>query len=320
MKNIVGITISFAMVLVLTFGAAYAATASKTTVYVENQDDDSLWVKFYLDGRFMTSVIAYQKSTKYVGYYQLSEGPHELKIEWKDPDTCEWQELKETVNATGGDITATISVVPNSESTCIKAKPVTKPKSYGSLEISVKNNDDDNLFITLSVNGKRKKQRTLGPNTTVRFLKIYSLTPGAHEIKIRWKEPDTREWHEKTQEVTVIEGKNNITMETDEIIYFHELARPNSAIGITVLNIDDDDLWVNVYVDSGYGIKYIKSGTRRHIRNFDKLYQGTHKVRIRWIDPDVHGWHEKKFEVYVGPDEEVTETYNTTKNIYVRKY
>ncbi len=320
MKNIVGIAVLFILIFVLTSGTASAATVSKTTVYVENPDDDNQWVLFYLDGRYMTSVIAAQNSTKYVGYYQLSEGAHELKIEWKDPDTCEWQERTATIDATGGDIIATMTVLPNTESTCVKASPATKSKVYGSLDIYVENMDDDNLFIMLFVDGERRRERTVGSNTTVKFFRISSLTPGPHDITIKWKEPDTKEWFEKTQEINITEGENNITLETDELIYTHVLAKPNSAIDIYVENMDDDDLWVDVFVDSGYALKYLRDGTKRHIRKFDKLYQGKHRVRIRWIDPDVKGWHEKEFEVYVGPDEEVTRTFNTTKNIYVRKY
>lgn len=320
MKNIVGIAASFILIFVLTSGSAYAAAVSKTTVYVENLDDDNQWVMFYLDGSYLTGVIAAQNSTKYVGYYQLSEGAHELKIEWKDPDTCEWREKTETVDATGERLTTTLSIPASNASTCKKAEVTRKTTSYGSLDIYVRNLDDDNLFIMLFVDGNRRKERTVGPNTTVQFIKIHSVTPGTHDIKIRWKEPDTKEWFEKTQEITVVEGENNITMETDELIYTHEVTKPTSAIDIYIENVDDDDLWVDVFVDSGFAIKYIKSGTYRHMRNFDKLYPGKHRVWIRWIDPDVLGWQEIKFDVYLGPDEELSETYSTVKNTYVREY
>lgn len=314
MKNIVGIVVSIILILVLTLGSANAATVSRTQVYVENPDDDNQWVKFYLDGRYLTSVIAWKNSTKYVGYYQLSEGPHELKIEWKDPDTCEWQEKTETLNANGEDITATISIVPNNESACIKPALARKTTSQGNLDISVRNLDDDGLFIMLFVNGERRRERTVGRNSTTRFFKLSSLTTGSYDIAIRWKEPDTKEWYEKTQAIMVSEGDNFITLETDEIIYEHALAKPTSSIDISVKNVDDDDLWVDVYVDSGHALKYIKDGTKRHIRNFDKLYQGRHTVRLRWIDPDVAGWQERGFVVNLNPDEEASRTFHTIKN------
>jgi hypothetical protein len=268
----------------------------------------------------MGGVIVPQNTTKYFAYYKLSEGSHELKIEWKDQDTCEWQEKAETVEATGEDITATISVVPNSASICEKAEPTKKATSYGSLAIYIKNNDDDALFVTISINGERKRERTIARYSTDRFLNILNMHPGSYNISIRWKEPDTKEWYEKTQEVTVAEGKNNVTLETDKMISTHELSKPNSAINVYVENVDDDDLWVDVLVDSGYAIKYIRSGTKRHIRRFDKLYQGKHTIRLRWIDPDVRGWQESRYEVYVGQDEEVSETFSTVKNTYVRRY
>jgi hypothetical protein len=314
MKNIVGIATSLALILFLTLGAASAATSSKTQVYINNADDDNLWIKFYLDGGYMSSKMAFQNTTKYFAFYKLSEGPHELKIEWKDPDTCVWQEKTKTVEADGEDITATISVVPNSESTCKKAEPAKKSTSYGSLDISVRNIDDDNLFVMLFINGERRKERTVGRNSTTQFMKIFSLAQGSYNIAIRWKEPDTNKWHEKTQVVTVNEGNNYITLETDEIIYTHEFTKPTSAIDIYVKNVDDDDLWVDVFVDSGYALKYVRSGTKRHIRNFDKLYQGKHTVRLRWIDPDVARWQERRFVVNLGADEEASRTFHTVKN------
>jgi hypothetical protein len=314
MKNIIGIALSFTLILVLIQGAVFAVTSSKTQVYINNADDDSLWIKFYLDGGYMSSKMAFRNTTKYFAFYKLSEGPHELKIEWKDPDTCEWQEKTEVVNATGEDITATISVVPNSASTCKKAELAKKSTSYGRLNVYVRNIDDDNLFTMLFVNKDRKKERTVAPNTTVKFIKISSLTPGSYNITIRWKEPDTNEWFEKTKEITVTEGDNNITIETDELTYTHEFTKPTSAIDIYVKNVDDDDLWVDVYVDSGYAIKYIRGGTKRHIRKFDKLYQGKHTVRLRWMDPDVYGWQERGFVVNLGADEEASRTFHTVKN------
>jgi hypothetical protein len=313
MRNITGIAISIILIFILTSGSAYAGVASKTTVYVENKDDDSQWVKFYLDGSFMKSLVVYQKTTRYVGYYQLSEGPHELKVEWRDPDTCEWREKLEKIDATGETTTTTITIPASNASTCKKAE-VVKTTSYGSLDVSVRNADDDNLFIMLFVDGVRKKERTVGPGTTTQFIKISSLTPGTHTIRIRWKEPDTNKWYEKTKETDVAEGDNNITLETDELIYTHEFAKPTSSIDIYIKNVDDDDLWVDVYVDSGFASRYIKSDTKRHLRLFDELYHGKHTVRMRWLDPDLARWQERGFVINLDADEEVIRTFHTIKN------
>jgi len=320
MKSIMGIAISVALVFALMHSAVSASTDSRTQIYIGNPDDDSLWIKFYLDGIYRGSTIAPQNTTKYFAFYSLSEGPHELKIEWKDPDTCEWVEKTKTVEATGEDITVTISVVPNSASTCEKVASVKKTTSYGNLEISVKNNDDDALFIMLFVNGDRRKERTVARYSTTRFLRIFSMRTGSYNVTIRWKEPDTKEWYEKTQEVTVAEGKNNVTLETDEVIYTHVLTKADSAIDVYIKNIDDDDLWVDVLVDSGYRLKYVKSGTKRYIGRFGKLYPGKHTVRLRWIDPDLKGWQNSRSVVYLEPNENASITFDTVRNTYVRAY
>lgn len=320
MKSIAGIAISFALIFVLMQSAVFAGTASRTQVYINNPDDDSLWIKFYLDGGYMGSTIAPQNTAKYFAFYRLSEGSHELKIMWKDPDTCEWEEKTKTVEATGEDITVTISVVPNNIPICKKAAHVKRVTGYNTLAISVKNNDDDTLFIMLFINGDRRKQRTIARYSTAPFLNIFSLSPGSYNVSIRWKEPDTKEWYEKTQEVTVGAGKNSITLETDEVIYTHELTKPNSAIDVYIKNIDDDDLWVDVLVDSGYMLKYVKSDAKKYFGRFDKLYPGKHTVKLRWIDPDVKGWQKRRFVVYLDPDEIAPMTFETVENTYVRRY
>ncbi|MEE8402885.1 MAG: hypothetical protein V3R93_03945, partial [Candidatus Hydrothermarchaeaceae archaeon] len=304
---------------VLMQSTVFAAPVSRTQVYVNNGDDDSLWIKFYLDGGYMGGRILPQNTTKYFNFYRLSEGSHELKIEWKDPDTCEWQEKTKTVAATGEDITVTISVVPNNISTCNKAAPkkatpVKRGTDYGSLSISVKNNDDDTLFVMLFINGDRRRERTIAKYSTVKFLTIYTMRTGSYNVSIKWKEPDTKEWYEQAQEVTVARGKNSITLETDEVIYNYVPAKPSSSIAVYIKNIDDDDLWIDVLVDSGYRLKYVKSGAKKYFGRFDKLYQGKHTVRLRWIDPDVKGWQEKKFVLYLDRDEEAVETFHTIKN------
>jgi hypothetical protein len=319
MKNIVGIAVSFALVFVIMQGAVSAATDSKTKVYIENADDDDLWIKFYLDGKYIGSTIVSQNTTKYFAAFRLSGGPHELKIEWKDPDTCEWQEKTKTVDATGEDMTVTISVVPDSTSVCEKFKPAQKT-SYGSLAIYVKNNDDDTLFVILSVNGTRKKETTVARYSTYQLLNIYSMRPGSYTVVILWREPDTGAWYEKTQEVTVAEGRNYVTLEIDEMLSAHDAMKPNSATDVYIKNIDDDDLWVDVFVDSISRIKYVESGKRRYVGRYDKLYPGKHTVRLRWMDPDIKGWQESRFVVYLTQSEVASMTFDTVKNTYVRRY
>lgn len=314
MKSIAGIAISLALIFVLMQSTVFAAPVSRTHVYINNGDDDNLWIKFYLDGGYMGGRILSQNTTKYFNFYRLSEGPHELKIEWKDPDTCEWREKTKIVKATDEDMTVIISVVPNSTPDCEKAAPVKRVTDYGSLSISVKNNDDDALFVMLFINGDRRRGRTVAKYSTVKFLTIYTMHTGSYNVTIRWKEPDTKEWYEKTQEVTVAKGKNSITLETDEVIYNYVPAKPSSSIAVYIKNIDDDGLWVDVLVDSGYRLKYVKSGAKKYFGRFDKLYQGKHTVRLRWIDPDVRGWKKKTFTVYLDRDEEAAETFYTVKN------
>lgn len=313
MKNIVGIAALFILIFILTSGAAHAATVSYAKIYVENSDDDNQWVKLYIDGVYMRGVMVSRNTSKYIEFYQFIEGPHELKVEWKDQDTCEWQENTKTVDITKDVKTVTIGVVPNSESTCKKAETAKEATIYGGLDVYVLNKDDDTLFVTLYINQQKKGGRTIASNDTVRVRRFYSMTPGTYDIKIRWREPDKNEWHEKTQEITVGEGENEVTLETDEIIYKHVFTKPNSAIDIYVENVDDDDLWVSVYVDTGFAIKYIKSGTYRHIKNFDKLHQGGHRVKMKWMDPDVMGWQEREFVIYLGKGEEASRTFQIVK-------
>lgn len=312
MKNIVGMAISFALTLAIMQGAVSADNVSKTQVYIENGDDDSLWVKFYLDGKFGGSTKMLRDTTKRVALYRLSAGTHELKLEWSDPDECGWQERTKTVEATGEDMNVTLSVIPTNESECKKAAAAKEAVIYTTLDVSVKNNDDDTLFVRVYIDGYAKRGRTVGSHYTYQFRNIPNTGPGYYTVTVRWMEPDSMIWYEKTQEIEAVEGKNNVTFETDEII--SELSRPNSSIKIYVENVDDDELMVDLYVDSRYAVKKVRSGTTRHFGRFANLHSGTHTVKVRWIDPDVLGWHERKFIVELKRDEELSKTIQTIKN------
>ncbi len=309
-----GIVIFLTLLNVLALGSVAAATQSKTQVYIDNGDDDGLWIKFYLDGVYRGGKIAAPNTTKYFAFYRLKEGPHELKIEWMDPDTCVWEDVTKTINAAGEDITAIISVTPHNINTCKKASQKKRIFSSGTLEFTVINKDDDAQFIMLLIDGKRRSQRTLAKYSSSRFFKIYHMAFGTYNATIRWKEADTGEWFEKSREITVDSRKNNVTFETEEIIYSRKVPKPNSSIEISIKNVDDDDLWVDLIVDSMYMLKQVKSDRKRYFGRFEKLYPGKHTVRLRWLDPDLKRFQEKSFVVYLDRGEELSKTFSTVRN------
>jgi len=59
---------------------------SRVVVKVMNIDDNALKVKLYMDGRLLGSSSIGKNSTKIMGVYIVSQGPHEFTIEWRDFD------------------------------------------------------------------------------------------------------------------------------------------------------------------------------------------------------------------------------------------
>ena len=65
---------------------AFNLGLGRVMVKVDNVDDNNLRLELYMDGRLLKVDRVRAKSVKLVGTYLLSEGPHEIGIEWKDLD------------------------------------------------------------------------------------------------------------------------------------------------------------------------------------------------------------------------------------------
>lgn len=190
--------------LTLTFiEATSAVTPTKASVYINNTDDDDLWVELSIDGIHRRGEYVSSDGKKYYGLYYLDPGIHTLGIKWRDPDLCgEWQE--KTKNITVGSEFSTeiiLSTVRNDEQKeCILETPC-------KLEVYIRNEDDDNLWIDLFVDKYLKIKEVRSGSR--KYYGEYILDPGVHTLKLRWLDPDdVFTMREKVSTVTLHKGEH----------------------------------------------------------------------------------------------------------------
>jgi len=74
--------------------------------------------------------------------------------------------------------------------------------------VYVKNIDDDKLDIHLLVDGNDEGFESISSGKTKEY-DDYGLEEGTHTFTIRWFDPDTNEWYEKTKEHTITDVTTN---------------------------------------------------------------------------------------------------------------
>jgi hypothetical protein len=167
----------------------------------------------------------------------------------------------------------------------------------------VKNIDDDKLDIHLLVDGNDEGFESISSGKTKEY-DDYGLEDGTHTFTIRWFDPDTYEWYEKTEEHTITDV-TTIILQTDE----HAEDENKMSSHVFVKNLDDDNLDVYLYVDGNYK-KYlsISSGNAGDYGEyeFEKDENALHSFKIEWFDPGTEENYEKITRSYITSEEAVT--------------
>jgi len=85
-------------------------------VYVENKDDDTVYVKVYINGKKVDTEKVKSGDKEYMGRMKVEKGVYTVKIRWKDPDTNKIYSNSKNVNVENKDIEVTaisaISAIP----------------------------------------------------------------------------------------------------------------------------------------------------------------------------------------------------------------
>ena len=169
--------------------------------------------------------------------------------------------------------------------------------------VYVKNIDDDKLDIHLLVNGNDEGFESISSGKTKEY-DDYGLEDGIQTFTIRWFDPDTNEWYEKTKEHTITDV-TTIILQTDE----HAEDENKISSHVNIKNLDDDKLEVYLYIDGNYK-KYlsISSGNTADYGEyeFEKDEKALHSFKIEWFDPVTEENYEKITREYIKREEAVT--------------
>jgi len=167
----------------------------------------------------------------------------------------------------------------------------------------VKNIDDDKLDVHLLIDGNDEGFESISSDKTKEY-DDYDLDEGAHTFMIRWFDPDTDEWYEKTEEHTITDATTIILL-TDE----HDEDEDKLSAQVYVNNLDDDDLNVYLYIDDEY--REYKSTSSDSTGDygeyeFEEDEDELHAFKIEWFDPGTGEDYEKIVRSYITSEEAVT--------------
>ena len=171
-------------------GGTVTIKSLMTHVYVKNLDDDRLDVYLYIDDDFKQFEDRISSgATQEFGSYKLSEGVHNFRIGWFDPDTEKWYNDTATRSISGSVATAVV----------LHADEHDEDEDKISAHVYVKNIDDDCLDVYLYIDDDFIEHETISSGDTGDFglHEFEKDEVGSHSFKIKWQDPGTEEEYEK---------------------------------------------------------------------------------------------------------------------------
>ena len=187
--------------------------------------------------------------------------------------------------------------------------PTSTKKQKYEVSVYVKNLDDDKLDVHLLIDGEDREYKTISSGkTSTKYTKPsttdYKLEEGVHTFTIKWYDPSTGKWYEKTEEHD-IKDATTITLLTDE----HAEDEDVISAHVYIKNLDDDDQNVYLYIDGNYK-KYtsVSSNSTGDYGEyeFEEDEDPLHSFKIEWCDPGTGEEYEKITRSYITTEEAVT--------------
>jgi hypothetical protein len=187
--------------------------------------------------------------------------------------------------------------------------PTYTTKQKYEVSVYAKNLDDDKLDVHLFIDGEDREYKTISSGkTSTKYNKPsstdYKLEEGAHTFTIKWYDPSTGKWYEKTEEHDIT-CATTITLLTDE----HDEDEDKISAYVYIKNLDDDDPNVYLYIDGNYK-KYMSISSNSTgdygEYEFEEDEEALHTFKIEWFDPGTGEDYEKISRVYVTSEEAVT--------------
>ncbi len=187
--------------------------------------------------------------------------------------------------------------------------PTYTTKQKYAVSVYVKNLDDDKLDVHLFIDGEDREYKTISSGkTSVKYDKPsptnYKLEEGVHTFTIKWYDPSTGKWYEKTEEHDIT-CATTITLLTDE----HAEDEDKISAHVYIKNLDDDDPNVYLYIDGDYK-KYISIASNSTgdygEYEFEEDEDTLHSFKIVWCDPGTDEEYEKITRSHITSEEAVT--------------
>ena len=161
---------------------------ARVTIFVENRDDDDLFVELYIDNDFIDQVkIKDEDNEMYCDGRRLTEGDHIFEIKWHDHDTG--KDYKKTKDCSVSGITAVT----------LRTDEHTEDDDKLSAQVYVKNLDDDDLDVYLYIDGVYRKYNSISSGSTDNYgeYEFEEDEDALHSFRIEWLDPGTNVTYEK---------------------------------------------------------------------------------------------------------------------------
>lgn len=286
-------------------------------VFVENQDEFSRVITLYVDGSRASTVYVPPESKKLITYYYLKEGTHKFEIVTQDNCGGTVQNSYTLVVSGREPVVLNLST---GRRECPPKRIGSYESEFASLSVNIRNPDDDPLFMRLDIS-----QRYY--SVVTRFLSIkpqeervisFRLKKGNYTASILWADPDEAGVKRQSKEVE-LSRDSEVTLSTYRVEKYAGVYNPQGRISVIVENRDDDDLWVDVFVDDYTKTKYVPAGQKKFFGEFNRLPKGEHKIVLRWLDPDIYRYEfkdkfsRKVYTVELPKDGEVQITVSTER-------
>ncbi|RZN41106.1 MAG: hypothetical protein EF813_02810 [Methanosarcinales archaeon] len=161
---------------------------AKVTIFVENRDDDDLFVMLYIDGNFTKQEeIKDEDNEMYYDGRRLAEGDHIFEIRWHDHDTGKDYEKTKDCSVSG--ITA-VTLMTDEH---------TEDDDKLSAHVHVMNLDDDALDVYLYIDGVYREYNSISSGSTDKYdeYDFEEDEDELHSFRIEWLDPGTNVTYEK---------------------------------------------------------------------------------------------------------------------------
>jgi len=268
--------------------ALAAGSLEPHPVYVHSYDNYSHMVTLVVDGKESVTHYVAEKEEKLFVFYFLEEGSHNFTL--VADDNCGNKKSHSTLKEVGGREKVTLGLEMGREVCPARRKTTIESTPRYQLSVEVENGDDDSQYIRLDARNKNfhgpTRSFNLAPleGRTVKF----DLEEGRYNVSLRWSDPDTPKVQKEVKEVN-LQSDVTLPFTTSRVeVIPPELRRPQGQVSVIVSNEDDDDLWVDVFVDRETETRFIASGQSTYYGEFKRLSEGEHEIKVRWLDPDTY--------------------------------